>query len=349
VEAAICRPSDDMSAAGRQIAALKISASFDPATQHVAATFSIPPQSLSNDSLAEIIPLLVPDFPGDLNFTGTVQADGHYKIEDGKHSGAFRATARNFILDWPEKEIYGTNVYATLSMPELPVVSRNSFAFGFNEFRAGKIELGSGMSRFRYLPPDFLFMDSLTLDWCDGKIRAESTRFSISNQTARVVLHGDRVRLSKLLGQLGMGEDGGQAGFLSGIIPVNISREKITFRDAFLYSTPGMEGSVKLTPSEHVAQTASAVNETALVVDALSDFTYQWLRLGLNTNGEDLVVRFELDGKPSNNLFYIVGAEGVQRSAVANKFEGLTLDARITFPLNTLLPFLTNPEKLLTD
>ena len=327
-----------------------IGASFDPATKKTEAVFSLPSQRFDQTILPKL-PLgdLAADFADGPEFAGLLQADGKFAIENGKQSGEFKAGVRELTLNWPEKEIFATNIFAALSFPELPNISNNSLALGFKDFRAGEIELDSAFSRLRFLPPDSLFMDNLALEWCDGKIRAESTRFSLSNQSVRVVLHGDRIRLSKLLGQLGVGQDSGQAGYLSGMIPVNISREKITFRDAYLYSTPGIEGSVKLTPSEQIAQTASAVTETALVVDALSDYTYQWLRLGLDTKGDDLLIRLEMDGKPSSNLFYTVDAGGITKSLTANKFQGLALDVNFSLPLNRILPFVKDPASLLAD
>ena len=318
-----------------------LDASFDPATQNAKAVLSLPNQSFNktNDVLADIIKSFAPDI-SDCGFSGKIGADGSFALENGKPSGEFKATLRDLSFDWPAKNISATNVFAVLSLPELPNISNNSLALGFKDFKAGDIELDSGTSRFRYAPPAAAYMDNLTLNWCDGKIRAESTRFSFSNQTIRVTLHADRLRLSKLLHQIGAGHDSGETGSLSGTIPVVFTRNKITFRDAYLHSTPGENGFIRLAPSETLATTAAASVETSLALDALSDFSYRWLRLGLDTKDDDLLVRLMLDGKPTKDLFYTIDRDTIKRSPVASHFEGLTLETNITLPLNKTLPYL---------
>ena len=326
---------------------------LDTATAAATATLAIPKQTFDTDAapLPALLAALAPDLKG-ARAAGQIEATATYAAPPSPSaggapaappappSGAFRASFRDFNFDWAEKEISATNIYATLALPELPNLAVNSLGVGFKSLKVGTIELDSGGARFRALPPDTFFMDSLSLNWCDGKIRAESMRFSTSNQTIRMTLHGDRIRLSKLLGQLGVGHDTGQTGSLSGTIPVVITRDSITFRDGYLHSTPGERGYVKLAPSDTVKDVASASTETSLAIDALSDFSYQWLRLGLDTKDGDLLIRLGLDGQPATKLFYTVDRGEILRSTTANTFEGLSLDANFRLPLNAAIPLL---------
>ena len=57
----------------------------------------------------------------------------------------------------------------------------------------------------------------------------------------------------------------------------------------------------------------------------------------LNSEGEDLLLKFEMDGRPSNKLNYSVSGGEIVRSRNASKFEGLVLDTNFRIPLNALI------------
>jgi hypothetical protein len=81
-----------------------------------------------------------------------------------------------------------------------------------------------------------------------------------------------------------------------------------------------------------------------LAREALKDYKYNWARLGLRSQGQDVVLRLQFDGKPANPLPFVykkslgrfvrikVGMEG-------SRFQGIGLDVNLKLPLNRLLQY----------
>ena len=81
----------------------------------------------------------------------------------------------------------------------------------------------------------------------------------------------------------------------------------------------------------------------------LTQIRYKWIRIVMNSEGEDLLLKFEMDGRPSNKLNYSVRDGEIVRSRNASKFEGLVLDTTFRIPLNELLSIALPLTKSLQD
>jgi len=298
----------------------------------VTNSFVFEEQRLDLRSLPEMVPQLA-----GFDLGGKLSASAGYYLTPNSSAGAFKMRFSEGSVTNLAKGYSASDIRATFELPDLPELSSNSQFFGFKNLKIGTISLESGLAIFRMHSPTVWYMDNLVLNWCEGKIRAESTRFSAENKKTRITLHGDRLNVASLLEQFGVGKVTGAGGKLSGTIPILIENGEITFRDGYLYSTPGEKGEIMIEPSATLRESAAASIETSLAVDALSDFSYAWMRLGLNSDPENLMLKFEMDGKPMKKLYYFVNEKGIVKSKNPSEFKGIVLDATFKLPINQAL------------
>ena len=328
---------------------LNATASFDDEGEpRFDVAFELPEQALDLAPLHEIVPELSGYAIG-----GKLAASAKYHIAPDDRNGALKVRFTEGTLDNPEQELSVSDIRATFEMPNLPGLASNSQYLGFKNLRAKQFSMDSGMAIFRMQSPSVWYLDKLILDWCGGKVRGESTRIARANKNTWITLHADQLRLADLLGQFGIGTYVGEVpdegGRLSGTIPVVVTGGKVVVRDGYFHSAPGKTGRIRLRPAPRVLEMAGASIQTSLALDALTDFTYKWIRIVMNSEGEDLLLKFEMDGRPSNKLNYSVRDGEIVRSRNASKFEGIVLDTTFRIPLNELISIALPLTKSLQD
>lgn len=308
----------------------------DDGKPRVDVAFDLPEQALDFAPVYELVPELAGYVLG-----GKLAASAEYHIAPDDRKGSVKVRFTDGTLDNPEQEFSVTGVRATFEMPNLPSLASNSQYLGFKNFRVKQFSMDSGMAIFRMQSPEVWYLDNLILNWCGGKVRGESTRIARDTRNTWITLHADQLRLADLLSQLGLGTFTGEVpdegGRLSGTIPVVISKGKIVVRDGYFHSAPGMTGRIRLNPAQRVSEMAGVSIQTSLALDALTDFTYKWIRIAMNSEGDDLLLKFEMDGRPSNKLNYSVRDGELVKSRNASKFEGIVLDTNVRIPLNELI------------
>jgi hypothetical protein len=77
---------------------------------------------------------------------------------------------------------------------------------------------------------------------------------------------------------------------------------------------------------------------------ALEDYDYSWAKLNLTTEGEDLLLKMQLDGKPGKLLPFVyrkdIGAFAkVEVDAEGSTFQGIRLDVNFRLPLNKIMQY----------
>jgi len=280
---------------------------------------------------------LVPQLKG-FTYNGKVSGGGNLLLRKNAVLGgdAFIKVS-DVQLHNDEKNFHLDGLRFECKLPELPkMASSGNQTLAFRNLVFGKFAIKSGRLRFRMESPSSWHLESLTMHWCDGKLKLDSTRINPENKRTSLVFHCDRMLLADLLQQLGVGMDKGE-GRVSGSIPIVISGDGLRFRDAFLYSTPGEDGTIKLIASQSIKATAAASEQLAFTLDALANFKYSWVKLALNSEKEMLKVKLQTDGRPLSKLYYVPKDGTLVRSEVANDFTGLGLDANLSIPLNNTL------------
>jgi len=295
-------------------------------------TLAIAEQTLDLTNISSILP----ETEG-MTFSGKVTADAHYTIRSGKHDGAIQGQLTEGIVKWPEKNCSATDIHLTVNLPALPSLRSHAQFLGFKNFKLGRIAVDSGIAIFRIQDPSVWYLNNLVLNWCGGKIRGESTRISRNDKKTHITLHANHILLPELLEQLGIGVDSGEGSRVNGSLPILLENGRITVTDGFLHSIPGEKNRIKLIPTARLQRTAATSIELSLAVDALSDFTYSWLRLSVDSNEEDLNIKFEMDGKPAKKLYYSLSDGTLIETRHANTFKGISLDSTFRIPLNEII------------
>jgi len=116
---------------------------------------------------------------------------------------------------------------------------------------------------------------------------------------------------------------------------VRYSGGSLTFDNGYLYSTPGEKGVLHIQGTEiltaGVPPGTPQYGQLDLAAEALKDFAYEWAKIRLNTQQDELVVSLELDGKPEKPLPFtfnrdIGGFARVTGNSPGSVFQGIRLD-----------------------
>ena len=76
----------------------------------------------------------------------------------------------------------------------------------------------------------------------------------------------------------------------------------------------------------------------------MKNYDYTWAKLSLNSEGEDLLLKMQMDGKPAKTLPFVYrkdvgGFIRVEAGGEGSRFQGIRLDVNFRLPLNKLLQY----------
>ncbi|MDH3393300.1 MAG: YdbH domain-containing protein, partial [Desulfobulbaceae bacterium] len=205
-------------------------------------------------------------------------------------------------------------------------------------------------------PLGLILIESGSCRWCKGRLDMKSIRFTPSVKAYDLVLYCDRLHFATLLEQLGAARGAVGDGRLNGRIALHVEKGNLRFEDGFLYSTPGDGGSLRLTGSERLS--AGIPTDTVqftqidLAREALKDYNYDWARLSISSEGENLLLGLQLNGKPAKPLPFVYrkdigGFARVEADSPGSVFQGIRLDVNFRLPINTILNYGSNIQDLL--
>jgi hypothetical protein len=261
--------------------------------------------------------------------------------------GHLAASWKDGWLRMPREKMRIDGIQATLNLPELPDLrSAPAQPIRFDRAVMGDFELKNGSIDFQLESFRSLLIEKSRFRWCRGIVEVPAFRIAPETDDYRLTLYCDRLNLAEVLGQLGIDAEG--KGALNGRIPVHWSGGRLDFQDGFLFSTPGQGGKIRIIQSDiltaGVAPDSPEYNQMALASEALKDYDYTWARLNLNTEGEDLLLRLQLDGRPAGVLPFVYRKEKsgfvrVREGAKGSHFQGIRLDVNFRLPIDRLLRY----------
>ena len=81
-----------------------------------------------------------------------------------------------------------------------------------------------------------------------------------------------------------------------------------------------------------------------LAREALKDYDYSWAKLNITSQGEELLLQMQMDGKPAKTLPFVYskdigGFMKVEADVKGSKFQGIRLDVNFRLPLNKILQY----------
>lgn len=265
------------------------------------------------------------------------------RLESGAHiglrEGALTGAARQLRADGVQMDLHLVDLTTLRSAP--------GQVLRFARADLGSIRLSDGSVAFQVEAAHQALLEKGSFAWCGGRVYMEAMRFSPAEDDYQLTLFCDRLRLSELLDQVGgLTAEGG--GTVSGRIPVHYRRGQLAFNDGFLFSSPGEGGKIRLADIERFTtaidpQTLEAA-QLALASEALKDYDYQWVKVGIDSQDELLALRLQFDGKPSRPLPFVYRQElgrfvRVEAPNPGSRFQGIGLDINLRLPLNRILEY----------
>ena len=281
-------------------------------------------------------------------FSGRLQEKGTFVIgKEGLRASA-QSSLSNASLRHRKNNITVQGIQMALAIPDLlKMRSAPGQKLKFARASIGDMNIENGEIDFQIESPQSVLIEKSHFNWCDGKVDAPAIRLKPGLQDYSLILYCDRLNLAKVLEQFGAASVEAK-GELNGKIPIRYKNGRISFQDGFLFTTPGESGKIRMTDTEIL--TAGIPEDTPQYVQmelarkALEDYDYTWARLNLTTEGDDLLLNLQLDGKPAKSLPFVYrkdmgGFAKVEAGVQGSTFQGIRLDVNFRLPLNKIMQY----------
>lgn len=281
-------------------------------------------------------------------FSGKLWEEGEMVIgKNGWQAGA-RSSVHNGLLRHRENKIAIEGIQTELLIQDLAKVrSAPGQKLKFSRASLGDMNIDNGEIDFQIESARSFLIEKSHFIWCDGRVDAPAIRFKPGIEDYQLILYCDRLNLAMVLEQFGAASVEAE-GELNGRIPIQYENGQLRFEDGFLYTTPGQTGKIRMKDTEIL--TAGIPPDTPQYVQmelarkALEDYDYTWAKLNLTTEGEDLLLNMQLDGKPARSLPFIYrkdlgGFAKVEADVKGSTFQGIRLDVNFRLPLNKIMQY----------
>jgi len=304
----------------------------------------IPPTRVELSELSSLFRL-----PEDLEATAMVEAEMQLEYVRGNFSG--EANMRTDETDVRFKEYSLEDISASLFFPDLPRLrTLPSQQLTISQLTLGNIRMSDAHISLRIDDDRSLFVEKARINWCGGRVETGALRFRPGKKNIETTLYCDRLSYTDLLGQLGVGDAEGD-GALNGRLPLTMSKDGIQFDDGFLFSTPGNSGIVRFKNTAQIRQGMGDIERAPYLeysLNALENFSYNWTKLRFNTEGDDLLLTMQLDGKPAEPLPYGYSQGQIVRKKTGNGLQHpIRLDVNFRLPLNELFRYGKNIQSMM--
>jgi hypothetical protein len=288
-----------------------------------------------------------PDAQG-IRIKGKFQLDGDLALDTKGFNGMIRAAVDNGSLFVGKNKLALEGIRLFLSLPELPKIrSAPGQQIHFTRISLGDFVAQKGRINFQIESDRSFLIEKMHFIWCDGNVETQAIRLSPGVEDYGMTFYCDRLNLAKVLEQFGAAAATGR-GTVSGRIPLQYANGKIRFDDGFLFSTPGEGGKINLTGTEiltaGIPPNTPQFVQMELAREALKDYDYSWAKLNITSQGEELLLQMQMDGKPAKTLPFVYskdigGFMKVEADVKGSKFQGIRLDVNFRLPLNKILQY----------
>ncbi len=294
-----------------------------------ALSCTLPKTTINSDHFPAFITL-----PEDFKFTGLLAAKSNFSFAEKGSRGQLLLSLDNGDITFGKNHL--TGITSRLVFPDLPTLaSKPGQLCKVASLEFGKIKMNRAKIFFHIEDSHTLFLERSRISWCGGKVEGAGMRLTFPLKKLSTTLYCDRLSFTQLLNQFGIEETEGQ-GSLNGKLPISISNKEISFDDGFLFSTPGNGGIIRFNSTEQLKQGLPDIGKTAYLdysLKAMENFSYNWAKLSFNSEGDDLLVSMQLDGKPAKPLPF-----GYKDGYIVPQDGGAGLDRPIQFNINFRLP-----------
>ncbi|MBI9077319.1 MAG: YdbH domain-containing protein [Desulfatibacillum sp.] len=281
-------------------------------------------------------------------FDGLLTVKGFASLEKGKLDTGMEISMRQGKIQAPEYNMEMTGIGLSLLMDDLVAVrSAPRQVFSFESVKLGNMEVTKGKVEFIVESPQSFFVERSSFGWCKGRVYSPAVHLQAGVSDYEFLLFCDRLDFVDLLRQLGAPSAKG-SGSLNGIVPIRITNGQFRFDQGHLYSSPGEGGAIRIKGGDDfmggLAAGTPQQSQLTLAKLALEDYQYEWAKLEINSEGENLLLKLQLDGKPTGPLPLVpdpktgnfIKVDSPEKGAV---FQGIKLNLNIKLPLDLLLKY----------
>ena len=290
---------------------------------------------------------IFPEMAG-VRLNGNLQLNGSLTINSRGFSGKVKADFANGSISLDKKKLALEGVSMSLDFPELPSIrSAPGQQLNFAKISLGDIIAENGKIDFQIESTRSMLIEKVHFKWCNGNVETQPIRLSSDIEDYRLTLYCDRLNLAEVLEQFGAAKAEGK-GTVSGRIPLQYAKSKIRFDDGFLFSTPGEGGKIYLSGTDiltaGIPPNTPQFIQMELAAAALKDYDYAWAKLNMTSEGDELLLQMQMDGKPAKTLPFayrkdIGGFVKLDANSKGSKFQGIRLDVNFRLPLNKMLQY----------
>ena len=283
-----------------------------------------------------------------IKVNGEFRLSGNFVMEDAQFFGSLESQLINGKVAMPQSKFTIDGIQLSLAIPWLPAIrSAPRQQLRFSKFSLGELTAANGLIDFQIESLRSLLIEKAHFEWCGGKVDTQTMRISQGTEDYQIIFYCDRLNLARVLGQFGAAAAEGK-GTVSGRIPIRYTNGNLSFDDGFLFSTPGAGGKIRLTGTEiltaGIPPDTPQFTQMELAREALKDYDYSWAKLNLTSEGENLLLKMQMDGKPAKTLPFVYSKDvgGFMRVDVeseGSRFQGIRLDVNFRLPLNKLLQY----------
>ena len=279
--------------------------------------------------------------------SGELGLDGTFQFGVNGFSGNLGLIMQNGRFEFPDKKYTIENINLNVLLPSLPDLrSAPAQKLLFEKASIGELDLEKGKVIWQLESPDSFFIEEGVVNWAGGRIFTNAVRISPDSKEFVMPIFCDRLILTEILNQFGVIDAEGE-GTVSGRIPMLISQDTIHFEDGFLYSSPGQGGSVKVAALDVLAagipKNTPQFSQVDFAAEALKNFQYNWVKLLLNSEGEDLVMQMQMDGKPLQSLPFSYDSQTGLLQRLNDNTKGISqpirLDVNFRLPLDRFMGY----------
>jgi hypothetical protein len=300
-------------------------------------------KTISDIDLGKFVPMAK-----GVTFNGEFALNGDLTFDGTGIKSSLNANLNNANLMLKEKGAAMEGIQTSLFLTDLfQIHSAPKQEFNFDKASLGGLNIHDGKIEFQIEPAGSLLIEKSGFGWCDGNVYTQAMRISPKIKDYNLILYCDRLKLAMILEQFGAVNAKGN-GTVNGRLPIRIKNGKIRFKDGFLFSTPGDGGTIRLTGTEiltaGIPTNTPQYAQIELAREALKDYNYDWAKLNLMTEGENVLMRLQFDGKPARPLPFVYKKEiggfvKVEAGSKGSIFQGISLDVNFKVPLDKILHY----------
>ena len=306
----------------------------------------------SLDKVKELYPVLA-----QYDLSGILNLKGHADFKKGKLFSCLSIEMNNADLSIPDKDLSVAGINFKLVFPDTNIIkSAPKQEFSFEKLKFKNFSVENGITYFQIESLNSFFIENGKYKWCDGYVYFQPLRIIPGKSDYSIVLFCDRIKLAKLLEQVGVCKAEGN-GMLSGKVPVLMDKEGIFFEDGVLYSFPGVKGIIRLSNTEMITaglpKTSPQYHQLELARQALTYFKYDWCRLSFNSINENCNIKLTLKGKPVLPLSFKYDEDLKQYTEIPKGGDSVQLpmiiDLNFSIPVNQFIQYGMGINKIIDD